>query len=386
MKRPSARGATRVAPADVLADRGREALRAGRFKEAVEVFKQLVRQDKCPEWSGHLGDAYAGRARALADKGMFKEAAMVLENTLPFGATIREPVLYLTCLIRQGSYQKARQTALSCLSQLPPAEADCVAGVAALLSLAVPAPGAPPGLGPAGDGWTKASEAAQATLGAWLQGKPPEEVDRLLAGIPLRSPFGPLRLILKSLTTPSDAASKARGLLAMSSRLIFEFSSVPRRKRRWPTIPPSCWQPGAACGRRSEPSWPKPAVCQPPATALLNQILDAERRGPAALFALLDQAGSASCRRTNSVPPASTCCRRSRTHSPAIQPPLRAAHHRGAEPCPRSGSRDARATGSRRRIIGHTWPSALSHQSGAGRAPRTGGGAAPPGRSGTAPS
>ena len=47
MKRPSARGATRVAPADVLADRGREALRAGRFKEAVEVFKLLVQQDKC---------------------------------------------------------------------------------------------------------------------------------------------------------------------------------------------------------------------------------------------------------------------------------------------------------------------------------------------------
>ena len=190
-------------------------MRAGRFKEAVEVFKQLVRQDKCPEWSSHLGDAYAGRARALADKGMFKEAAMVLENTLPFGATIREPVLYLTCLIRQGCYQKARQTALSCLSQLPPADADGVAGVAALLSLAIPAPGAPPGLGPAGDGWTKASEAAQATLGAWLQGKQPEAVDRLLASIPLRSPFGPLRLILKSLTTPSDAASKARGLLAM---------------------------------------------------------------------------------------------------------------------------------------------------------------------------
>jgi pentatricopeptide repeat protein len=50
MKRPSARGATLVAPADVLADRGRQALRAGRSKEAVEVFKQLVRQDTCPEW------------------------------------------------------------------------------------------------------------------------------------------------------------------------------------------------------------------------------------------------------------------------------------------------------------------------------------------------
>ena len=68
----------------------------------MEVFKQLARQDQCPEWTHHLGDAYAGRAHALADKGMFKEAAMVLENTLSLGATIREPVLYLTCLIRQG--------------------------------------------------------------------------------------------------------------------------------------------------------------------------------------------------------------------------------------------------------------------------------------------
>jgi hypothetical protein len=80
---------------------------------------------------------------------MFKEAAVVLENTLPFGATIREPLLYLTCLIRQGSYQKAKQVALSCLSRLLPDDADGVAGVAALLSLAVPAPGAPPSLGSA---------------------------------------------------------------------------------------------------------------------------------------------------------------------------------------------------------------------------------------------
>ena len=82
MKKPPARGATFAAPSDVLADRGREALGRGRFKEAMEVFKQLARQDPQPEWTHRLADAYVGRAHALADKGMFKEAAMVLENTL----------------------------------------------------------------------------------------------------------------------------------------------------------------------------------------------------------------------------------------------------------------------------------------------------------------
>ena len=112
MKKPRALGATFVAPLDVLADRGREALRQRRFKEAVEVFKQLARQDPRPEWAHRLADAYVGRAHALADKGMFKEAAMVLENTMSPDGTIREPVLYLTWLVRQGQHQKAAQAAL----------------------------------------------------------------------------------------------------------------------------------------------------------------------------------------------------------------------------------------------------------------------------------
>ena len=97
-------------------------MRRGRFKEATEIFKQLARQDPRPEWTDRLADAYAGRAHALADKGMFKEAAMVLENTLSPDGTIREPVLYLTCLIRQGQHQKARQTALRFVERLPAAE------------------------------------------------------------------------------------------------------------------------------------------------------------------------------------------------------------------------------------------------------------------------
>jgi tetratricopeptide (TPR) repeat protein len=127
MKKLQLRAAARASPLE-LADRGAVALRLGRFKEAAEIFKQLARQDPQPEWADRLADAYAGRAHALVDKGMFKEAAMVLENTLAADGTLREPVLYLTCLIRQSQHQKARQSALRFIERLPAVEAGRVAG------------------------------------------------------------------------------------------------------------------------------------------------------------------------------------------------------------------------------------------------------------------
>ena len=59
---------------DALATRGAEALRLGKFKDAAEIYKQLIRDDPRPEWRGRLDEAYVGRARALAEKGLFKEA------------------------------------------------------------------------------------------------------------------------------------------------------------------------------------------------------------------------------------------------------------------------------------------------------------------------
>ena len=123
-----------------LSENGADALRHGRFKDATEIFKQLLRQDPRPEWKQRLADAYAGRARALAEKGMFKEAAIVLENTLGPGGITREPLLYLSCLIRQNQIQKARRVALADMATLPAAEAARLAEGAAALSLAAPAP------------------------------------------------------------------------------------------------------------------------------------------------------------------------------------------------------------------------------------------------------
>ena len=113
VKRPHRHGPGNSAPPDVLAARGGEALRQERFKEAIELFKLAIRQEPRPEWKESLADAWRGRARDLAAKSMFKEAAMVLENTIASGGPVRDPKLYLTCLIRDGQQQKAAAYLLS---------------------------------------------------------------------------------------------------------------------------------------------------------------------------------------------------------------------------------------------------------------------------------
>ncbi len=114
--KPQRRNAPPPASMATLPARAAEALRQERFKEAVELFKQLVRQDPRPEWREALANAYGGRARALAGKGMFKEAAMVLENTLTPAGLLREPYLYVTCLIREGQQPKAAAYLLHCVA------------------------------------------------------------------------------------------------------------------------------------------------------------------------------------------------------------------------------------------------------------------------------
>ena len=107
----------------------------------------------------------------------------------------------------------------------------------------------------------------------------------------MRSPFGPLRLILKSLITPADAAGKALGLLAMipagsmfaAARAAAEATLADDPAvvlARWSRLRPA--QQAFVAETRGMP---------PTATALLNQITEAERRGPAALFTLLVKPG-----------------------------------------------------------------------------------------------
>ena len=289
MKRFAARKSVFAPSPQALAERGANALRQGHFKDAAEIFKQLSREDPRPQWTQQLGDAYAGRAHTLAEKGMYKEAAIVLENTLVPGGTIREPLLYVSCLVRQNQPHKARRAALDAIAQLSPAETGRLTEFAAALSLAAPAPAATDATPEGSEAWAAQNCAAQAALRAWLQGEPEDAVDRLLGGIPLRSPFGAMRLILKSLITPHDAA-KVRALLAMvSAGSIFagvrDAAEAARADAQdllgqWARLRPAQQQFAAETR-----GLPRDRI------GLLNQILDAERRGPAALLSLLTRRG-----------------------------------------------------------------------------------------------
>ena len=84
-----------------------EALRLGRIKEAVELYKQFLKQEARPEWRDALADAYLGRAKALFAKGLFKEAEIVLGNAAALDGAVKEPLFLISCLVRQGQLDKA---------------------------------------------------------------------------------------------------------------------------------------------------------------------------------------------------------------------------------------------------------------------------------------
>jgi hypothetical protein len=141
--------------------------------------------------------------------------------------------------------------------------------------------------------WVEHAAAAQQSLTAWIEGKPPQEIDQLLNRIPLRSAFRALRLILKSLLTAADDPARARQLLDgippesafASFRLAVEAAlpGGPAEPVAMPAVPGKAQQMFAV-EVKGLPS---------AASQSLVQLAKAERSGPAALLSFLaSQAGT----------------------------------------------------------------------------------------------
>ena len=217
MNKAQRRGPAPSAPIGGLAARAAEALGQERFKEAIELFKLLTRQEPRPEWKESLADAYRGRARVMAAKKMFKEAAMVLENTIAADSTVRDSRLYLTCLLRDGQQPKAAAYLLRCFSSdgaVPAAERAALEDLVAALLIAVPQLPEAPRAVPAGPSrWREMASASREALAAWINGASAEEMEQHLNRISLRSAFRPVRLLLKSLTGDPRDDERTRQLL-----------------------------------------------------------------------------------------------------------------------------------------------------------------------------
>ena len=279
-----------------LAAKASEAMGLGDFKEAIELLKRLVKQDPLPRWRDMLADAYAGRARNLAAKGMFDEAETALNKTAAADGTVREPLLYVQCLAKRGQLAKAFQHAVKYIGtdKVPAASAARMAELTAALWLVAPVrvdaqadPSSELGQ------WAQSAAAAQQSLAAWVEGKPAHEIEPLLSRIPMRSAFRPLRLILKSLITAPTDPARARQLL----------DGIGRQS------PFACWREAVAAALPGEAQEP-PTNAAPPSRAqclfaaevkglpaggsqLLAEFVKAERSGAAALMSFLTSRAAA---------------------------------------------------------------------------------------------
>ncbi len=165
-----------------------------RYKEAIELYKELLKRERRPEWVDGLAAGYAGRAWALADKGMFKEALVLWRNRHQLCG---KPLLegpYLDWLVQAGEEGEVlRQLADRGLPDALRAELET--RFAGLVLTA--ADDALPDL-PVDSPLLRHRPAAREALAAYHRGDFSAMGERLQA-IPFRSPFRDLKPVLKAL-------------------------------------------------------------------------------------------------------------------------------------------------------------------------------------------
>jgi hypothetical protein len=69
-------------PVPELIALGQTSLTAHDYKDAIEVYKLLLKREHQPEagWGASLAAAYLERAKQLAEKAMYREVAVLWEN------------------------------------------------------------------------------------------------------------------------------------------------------------------------------------------------------------------------------------------------------------------------------------------------------------------
>ncbi|MFZ1641476.1 MAG: hypothetical protein WAV07_08575, partial [Candidatus Contendobacter sp.] len=110
-------------PTRELIARGGALLSARDYKNAIDVYKLLLKREPRPEagWRESLATAYLERARQLAQKAMYREAAILWENIPSLCGQAPQPELYVDWLLRSSQYAKAMRAYISHAAALPDA-------------------------------------------------------------------------------------------------------------------------------------------------------------------------------------------------------------------------------------------------------------------------
>jgi len=106
-------------PIETLEAKAADLLTKSHYKEAIEAYKQLLKREQREEWQVALEKSYLLRAEALANKGLYKEAAVLWENRANLCDDKKQFDQYLHWLIQGGRHLKAARLLVESADELP---------------------------------------------------------------------------------------------------------------------------------------------------------------------------------------------------------------------------------------------------------------------------
>ena len=195
-------------------ERGRRAwalLENGRFRDAVEEFKALLSRDPREEWKEGLARAYAGHAEALAGKGMVDEALVVWQNRSRIcGKPLMEgPWFEWTRVSKSGEGDIVDWVlGAGLFSEKDPETARNLAWSLFFLPEALFAR-----LGQCRDPLVEVCRLAREAFRHYGRGER-EAAEELSGRIPSRSPYAPVRFLLRALLLLDRAPQESAEILA----------------------------------------------------------------------------------------------------------------------------------------------------------------------------
>jgi hypothetical protein len=196
----------------VLENQAMSKLDAGQYKEAIELYKALLKRANKTEWRLALARCYLGRALDFAAKGMVKEALVLWENYAQNAEPPHEALdRYIVWLLQTNEPVKAKNR----IGRLSAQQLDeQYPELAALLGLLIITgsldcrDNLPPD-----SVFMAHAVVVQDALSAY-QNNQPEDLEAALKKLPFRSAFRDFRTLIKAALLVSDSVGEAQSLLA----------------------------------------------------------------------------------------------------------------------------------------------------------------------------
>ncbi len=184
---------------ETLADQAESQRQAGRYREALDSYKQLLKREPRPEWREALAEVYLGRAEQLAAKRMHKEAAALWEN-MAGACGERKRERYIDWLLRAGRLGRGARMFTEAQADFrdSPTGQRIATRLAVLLvcgqddDIAAALPADSPLI--------RQRDAVLAAMQAYCRGDD-AAMQASLKTVPFRSPYRELRLLLQGLAT-----------------------------------------------------------------------------------------------------------------------------------------------------------------------------------------